>query len=86
MTDIYIVYNEELKKLDISKYPVEFHFIDTSTKKGKREGSKIKSKYAAKLEPFVLITDKEKPLIAFYTEAENVIDSLIKYLDNGNLE
>ena len=86
MTDVYIIYNEKLKTLDTSKYPVEFHFIDTSTKKGKKEGLKIKSKYAAKLEPFVLITDKEKPLAAFYTEAEDVIDSLMKYLDNGNLE
>ena len=83
---IYIVYNKELKGIDISKYSVEFHLIDTSTSKGKKEGLKLKSRYAAKLEPFVLVTDKEKPLIAFYSEAEDVIDSLIKYLDNGNLE
>ena len=39
--------------------------------------------YGVKLDPFAVILDDEKPIKAFYTEAEDVIDSLIKYLNNN---
>lgn len=87
MTDIFIVYNdkEQLNRIgDISKYTPNFHFIDSMTKKGKKEAFKLKSHYAARLDPFAVILDGNKPIKAFYSEAEDVIDSLIKYLnDNG---
>lgn len=86
MTDVFIVYNNEKQLSDIgdtSKYSPIFHFIDVTTFKGKKEGWKIKSYYGAKLDPFVVILDNEKPIKAFYSEAEDVINSLIKYLDDN---
>ena len=84
MTDVFVVYDDlkQIEKLkDTSSYPLEFHFINSETKKGKKEAWKIKSHYAAKLNPFAVILDNNKPIKAFYTEAEDVIDSLINYLD-----
>ncbi len=84
MTDVFVVYDDlkQIEKLkDTSRYSLEFHFIDSETKKGKKEAWKIKSHYAAKLNPFAVILDNNKPIKAFYTEAEDVVDSLINYLD-----
>lgn len=58
-------------------------YIYSATRQGKREATKLKSFYAAKLEPFVAVEDKVKPLKAFYSEAmSDVIGELIKYLEN----
>ncbi len=86
MTDIFIVYNdkEQLNRIgDTSKYTPIFHFIDSMTKKGKKEAFKLKSHYAARLDPFAVILDGNKPIKAFYSEAEDVIDSLIKYINDN---
>ena len=86
MTDIIVVYNDksELDRIgDTSKYTPIFHFVDSLAKKGKKEAWSIKSYYGAKLDPFAVILDDKKPIKAFYTEAEDVIDSLIKYLNNN---
>ena len=82
--EVSIVYNNPscLSKIQFSKYNHQFRFIDSDTYKGKKEASKLKKQYSAKLEPFALILDNKKPIKAFYTEAEDVIESLIKYLDN----
>lgn len=85
MTDVFIVYSDEkqIRELgDTSKYSLTFHLVDSTTRKGRREALKIKSHYAARLDPFAVILDENKPLKAFYSEAEDVINSLIKYLDN----
>lgn len=87
MTDVFVVYNdkEQLNRIgDTSKYTPIFHFIDSMTKKGKKEAYRLKSHYAAKLDPFAVILDKNKPIKAFYSEAEDVIDSLIKYLNDND--
>lgn len=86
MTDIIVVYSDknQLDRIgDTSKYTPIFHFVDSLAKKGKKEAWRIKSYYGAKLDPFAVILDDEKPIKAFYTEAEDVIDSLIKYLNNN---
>ncbi len=86
ITDVYIVYNDELQLSilngDLKQSPF-FHLINSKTKQGKRKAFTLKSEYGAKLEPFVLVTDKDKPLIAFYSETgENVIENLINYINN----
>lgn len=86
MTDIIVVYSNksQLDKIgDTSKYTPIFHFVDSLAKKSKKKACRIKSYYGAKLDPFAVILDDEKPIKAFYTEAEDVIDSLIKYLNNN---
>ena len=86
MTDVIIVYSSESKLDrigDTSKYTPIFHFVDSLAKKSKKEAWRIKSYYGAKLDPFAVILDDKKPIKAFYTEAEDVIDSLIKYLNNN---
>ena len=86
MTDIIVVYNDksQLDRIgDTSKYTPIFHFVDSLAKKGKKEAWRIKSYYGAKLDPFAVIVDDEKPIKAFYTEAEDVINSLIKYLNSN---
>ena len=86
MTDVIIVYSSEsqLDRIgDTSKYTPIFHFVDSLAKKGKKEAWRIKSYYGAKLDPFAVILDDEKPIKAFYTEAEDVINSLIKYLNSN---
>ena len=86
MTDIIVVYSDknQLDRIgDTSKYTPIFHFVDSLAKKSKKEAWRIKSYYGAKLDPFAVILDDEKSIKAFYTEAEDVIDSLIKYLNNN---
>ena len=86
MTDIIVVYNDksQLDRIgDTSRYAPIFRFIDSLSKKGKKEAWKIKTYYGAKLDPFAVILDNTKPVKAFYSEAEDVIDSLIKYLNDN---
>ena len=86
MTDIVVVYSDksQLDRIgDTSKYTPIFHFVDSLAKKSKKEAWRIKSYYGAKLDPFAVILDDEKPIKAFYTEAEDVINSLIKYLNSN---
>lgn len=84
MINVIVVYNEpkQIEKLRDTSF-LSFKFIDSKTSKGKKEALRIKSHYAARLEPFAVVLDNEKPIKAFYTEAEDVIDSLIKYLNNN---
>ena len=86
MTDVIVVYSDknQLDRIgDTSKYTPIFHFVDSLAKKSKKEAWRIKSYYGAKLDPFAVILDDEKPIKAFYTEAEDVINSLIKYLNSN---
>jgi hypothetical protein len=88
--DVYIVYNNDdlIRKLGgaytlkVSPY---FHFINDLTKKGKKEAWKLKQEFGAKLTPFAVVYESEKPIKAFYSETgEDIISSLIKYLNDGN--
>lgn len=63
-----------------NKENISFTFIDALSKKGKKEAWKLKNYWGAKLDPFALISEEDKPIKAFYSEACNVIESLKEYL------
>lgn len=86
ITDIYVVYTDSSIKeiygdisLEISPF---FHFIDLKSKDGRKEGLRIKSYWAARLDPFIIMYDKTKPVRAFYQEDGNAVEKSIKYLNN----
>ena len=84
--EVTFIYNDKTQfdRLgDTSKYSPSFCFLDSGSNKTRKKALKVKSYYAARLEPFAIITDNEKPIKAFYSEAEDVVDSLIKYLDEN---
>lgn len=89
MTDIFIVYDDksQIKRIeDALGVSSIFHFIDSMSKHGKKEAAVLKSHWAARLNPFVLIMDGEKAIKAFYSETgEDVIESLIDYLNEQNI-
>ena len=84
VTDVFIICNkEQMKKVEDSvKESPTFHFIDPMTAKGRKESFKLRGHWGAKLDPFAIVKDGERPIKAFYSEAENVIDSLIMFLNN----
>lgn len=83
--EIRLVYNEDsqierIKNANL-KPNLFFHFIDERTRKGLKESWKVKGGFAARQSPFAVIYDGEKPVKAFYTEADDdIIESLINYL------
>lgn len=90
ITDIFITYsdNTQLKRIeDILEISSIFHFIDSMSKNGKKEANVLKSHWAARLDPFVLVMDGDKAIKAFYSETgEDVIDSLINYVKEKSIE
>lgn len=81
---IIIVYSDkdQLSDLKIDE-SLDVEFIDSKSKTGKKKSWKIKNFYGAKLDPFAVILDKNnKTISAFYSEAENVINSLTNLLKN----
>ena len=84
MIEVYIVYhnNSTLKEIGRSnlKDSPFFHLIDE--RKDKKKAWKVKGAFSAKMNPFVVIYDGERPMRAFYSETgEDVIESLITYLN-----
>ncbi len=65
----------------------DIHAINSCTLKGKREAWKLKSHWAAKEDPFILVTDKDnKPVKVFYSETgRDIINDLIEYLNGKNI-
>lgn len=88
MINVTVIYDDldQIEPFNGSTYSVKFHLIDSKSKKGKKEAWRVKNYYGAKLNPFAVVLDKDKPIKAFYSEAEDVIDSLIKYLNNNEKE
>lgn len=83
--DIYVVYNDDsqLERIKQAKLKsnIFFNFADERTRSGLKESWKIKGPLAAKLSPFAAIYEEDKPIKAFYSEADDdVIQSLIDYL------
>ena len=84
ITDVFIVCcdKSQIKKVeDATNVTSTFHFIDPSTKKGNKGAKALKDYWGAKLEPFAIVMEGEKPVKAFYSEAEDVINNLISYLN-----
>lgn len=88
MIEVSIVYSDEKqieKVREFNNDSLTFNFIDITTKKGKKDGWALKNYFGAKLDPFAVVSRDNKPVKAFYSEAESVIDNLISYL-NGKIE
>lgn len=79
--DVFITYSNEsqLEKVKEIKDPsLTFYFINSL--KDKRKARMLKSHWGASRDPFILITDNNTPVKAFYTEAGDSIQSLIQYI------
>ena len=85
MTAIVVYDNKkdrELLDLIDSKFPIFIHYIDFNTKNGRKEAYTVKSHWAAKLNPFVVVKEDEEIIKVFYSEKDNAINQLINYLNN----
>ena len=86
MLEVTYVYNkledcESMKNLtDKGDYCI--NFIDSGSAKEKSKAFKFKSEWGAREEPFALITENNKAIIAFYTEDGNINNKLKDFLDS----
>lgn len=88
MIEVSVVYSDEKqieKVRELSNDSLTFNFININTKSGKKQGQSLKNYWASKIDPFAIVNVDNKPIKVFYSEAENVIDNLISYL-NGKVE
>ena len=74
--------DRELLNLIYSEVPLFIDYIDFNTKNGRKEAYAVKSKWSAKLNPFVVLQEGEKIIKVFYSEKGNAIQQLINYLKN----
>lgn len=85
MYNIYITYKDKQDKEYFEKVniqtPVYFNFYDMSSARDVKEGRRIKNYGAAKLDPFILVKEEDKVIKCFYSENENAINQLIKWLN-----
>ncbi len=85
ITDVIIVINSDEQKdkiTDSIHNDLFYSFIDERLDKTK--AYKFKYMFGTKITPFAVAYDKDKPIRGFYGEAkEDVIESLIKYLNDG---
>lgn len=86
ITDVYVVHNDstQVKKVEDSckKESLTFHFIDSQSNKSKKEAWALKAHWAAREDPFALVTDGDKAIKAFYSETgEDIIEELINYIN-----
>ena len=89
MIEVFIVYNNEKqveKVRDFNNKSLTFNFIDTTTKKGKKDGWSLKNYWGASQDPFAIIFKSKKPIKAFYSENTNVSEDLFNYLINKEYE
>lgn len=84
-TLVKITFNDrkQLEKLDVSKYSdIEFSIYDSLSRKDMKKAQTLKSHWAARLDPFIVVEKNNKVIKAFYSESkDDVIESLIKYLN-----
>lgn len=89
MTDIYITFEDKYIPEYVYKSNLPeglyFHFYDELTKTGKKDAYKLKSEWGARKSPFALVCDKDNPIKAFYSEADNdIINSLINFINENS--
>lgn len=86
--DIFVVYNDEntIKELKDGDFgSSSFHFINTDTLKGRKEGNKLKYRWGTKLEPFVMIFNEDIPIKGFWKESsKDPIKDLINFLQDND--
>ena len=73
--------DRELLNLVDSKFPIFIKYIDFNTVDGRKEAYQVKSHWAARMNPFVVIQEGEEIIKVFYSESENAITQLINYLN-----
>lgn len=84
-TEIDIVHNDPSFQLPEFPYPLYVNVYDIGSKEGKKKGWEIKNEWGAKKDPFIVCYKDGIVIKAFYSEADNnVINSLIKYLNGEN--
>ena len=83
-----IIYENKKDKefLDLidSKIPIFIKYIDYNTIEGRKEAYKVKSHWAARMNPFVIVQEDEEIIKVFYSESgKNAVQQLINYLNEG---
>lgn len=73
--------DRELLNLVDSKFPIFIKYIDFNTIDGRKEAYQVKSHWAARMNPFVVVQEGEEIIKVFYSESENAITQLINYLN-----
>lgn len=79
--------DRELLNLVDSKFPIFIEYIDANTKEGKKEAFRVKSHWAARANPFIEITEEDKIIKVFYSDAkgDNAIYQLINFLNESKI-
>ena len=84
--EVIVIYDNkkdrELLNLVDSKFPIFIKYIDFNTIDGRKEAYQVKSHWAARMNPFVVVQDNEKIIEVFYSEKNNAINQLISYLND----
>lgn len=84
MLKITVIYSDKEQIKDIDE-TIKADFIDLSTSKGRKKGWTVKNHWAAKKDPFIIVEDNNKKVLnIFYSESENVINSLNKLYGSKN--
>lgn len=83
-----VVYDDkrdrELLELVDSKFPIFIHYINFNTTDGRKEAFRVKSHWAAKTNPFVVVEEREEIIKVFYSESGNAIQQLINWLNDSS--
>ena len=76
--------DKEFLDLIDSKIPIFIRYIDYNTIEGKKEAYKVKSHWAARMNPFVVVQEDEEIIKVFYSESgKNAVQQLINYLNES---
>lgn len=85
ITEVLVVINDDSQKDRIAKAETKespfFTFIDERSNKGLKEGRRFKGSFAARQTPFAVAYEENKVVKAFYSEAGDCIEQLIKFLN-----
>ena len=75
--------DRELLDLIDSKFPIFIHYIDFNTVDGRKEAYQVKSHWAAKMNPFVVVQEGEEIIKVFYSETSNAVQQLTNWLNES---
>ena len=76
--------DREFLDLIDSKIPIFIRYIDYNTIEGRKEAYKVKSHWAARMNPFVVVQEDEEIIKVFYSESgKNAVQQLINYLNES---
>lgn len=81
--DVLVVYKEpeEIKDLDMSSDKVNWITYDEGNYHEKRKAIMTKAHYAARKTPFVVVKEDDKEVVVWYSEVDDVVKCLNKYLN-----